>query len=692
MPSTYKTPGVYVEEISLFPPSVAQVDTAVPVFIGYTEFATLNGQSLTNVPTEITSLKEYNAAYGAGPSVTYNVYLDTSNNVSQVVSSETYYMYESLRLFYENGGGKCYIMSVGSYSTTGPQIAPLTAALDIVAKEDEPTLILCPDAALCTGTTDLYDFQQKALLQAANVGNRFVVCDLLPSDENTAGKTLADRIQDFRDKIGINNLKYGAAYAPYIYSALPRSIDYRDIALFSGTPSASTPLALDSLTTDNNIIQLIYDLNNAVAAVNYLGALISSNAAASPLPAGILTAPSKTFEDQFKVLLGNYSTAANSAGRLAAVQALYEYAAKVLASIKTFQDTLPTPVTTPPNPASKTSSKAFLLKNNIASIVTSSGVADVFKTLIKNHNAMVAVPSADTFFTEDPTSAATDLNKALTVLGIAPAAFATTTDAALNTAYVNAADEDHRLNMAKLAVAGAYSSVLSFFYAVQTAAASYESTLEASLAGAYGLYNNIVAKISQTTSILPPSGAIVGVYAMIDDLRGVWKAPANVSLSSVIGPVVNVDNTFQDDMNVDTNAGKSINAIRAFTGKGTLIWGGRTLAGNDSEWRYVSVRRTFNMVEESVKRATGMFVFEPNDGNTWVKVKGMIDNFLTNLWRQGALAGAKPDQAFFVKVGLGETMTAQDILDGFMNVEIGLAVVRPAEFIILKFSHKMQES
>jgi hypothetical protein len=98
------------------------------------------------------------------------------------------------------------------------------------------------------------------------------------------------------------------------------------------------------------------------------------------------------------------------------------------------------------------------------------------------------------------------------------------------------------------------------------------------------------------------------------------------------------------------------------------------------------------MVEESVKRSTGMFVFEPNDGNTWVKVKGMIDNFLTNLWRQGALAGAKPDQAFFVKVGLGETMTAQDILDGFMNVEIGMAVVRPAEFIILKFSHKMQES
>jgi phage tail sheath protein FI len=98
------------------------------------------------------------------------------------------------------------------------------------------------------------------------------------------------------------------------------------------------------------------------------------------------------------------------------------------------------------------------------------------------------------------------------------------------------------------------------------------------------------------------------------------------------------------------------------------------------------------MVEESVKKATYQFVFEPNDANTWVKVRAMIENYLTVLWRQGALAGAKPEQAFYVKVGLNITMTAQDILEGYMNVEIGMAVVRPAEFIVLKFSHKMHES
>ncbi len=104
------------------------------------------------------------------------------------------------------------------------------------------------------------------------------------------------------------------------------------------------------------------------------------------------------------------------------------------------------------------------------------------------------------------------------------------------------------------------------------------------------------------------------------------------------------------------------------------------------------MRRFFSVVEESVKKSTYWAVFEPNDANTWVKVRGSIENYLTQKWREGALAGATPKEAFFVKCGLGITMTAIDILEGRMNVEIGMAVVRPAEFIILKFSHKLQTS
>jgi phage tail sheath protein FI len=145
-------------------------------------------------------------------------------------------------------------------------------------------------------------------------------------------------------------------------------------------------------------------------------------------------------------------------------------------------------------------------------------------------------------------------------------------------------------------------------------------------------------------------------------------------------------------LNVDVYAGKSINAIRTFFGKGTLVYGARTLAGNDNEWRYISVRRLFVMVEESVKKATEQFVFEPNDSNTWVKVQAMIENFLYNIWRQGALQGIKPEHAFYVAVGLNKTMNPIDILEGRMIIEIGMAAVRPAEFIILRFSHKMAES
>ncbi len=204
-------------------------------------------------------------------------------------------------------------------------------------------------------------------------------------------------------------------------------------------------------------------------------------------------------------------------------------------------------------------------------------------------------------------------------------------------------------------------------------------------------YYDIRKMIEAVKLILPPSGAVAGAYALVDSTRGVWKSPANVSLNRVNAPTISMETSEQDGLNV-SDTGKSINAIRKFSGKGVLIWGARTLDGNSNEWRYISVRRFFNMVEESTKKASAQFVFEPNDANTWVKVKAMIENFLTIQWRAGALMGAKAEDAFFVKVGLGETMTQNDVLNGKMIIEIGMAAVRPAEFIILRFSHKMIES
>lgn len=197
--------------------------------------------------------------------------------------------------------------------------------------------------------------------------------------------------------------------------------------------------------------------------------------------------------------------------------------------------------------------------------------------------------------------------------------------------------------------------------------------------------------VSRVPLIVSPCGSIAGIYAQTDRIRGVFKSPANVSLNSVLAPTIRITDSEQQDLNIHTT-GKSINAIRSFTGKGILVWGGRTLEGNSNEWRYISVRRFFIFAEESIQKALEGLVFEPNNQDTWIRVRGTIESFLTQQWQAGALVGSNQDQAFKVKVGLGETMNAQDILEGRLIIEVGMATARPAEFIILRFMHKLQEA
>ena len=141
-----------------------------------------------------------------------------------------------------------------------------------------------------------------------------------------------------------------------------------------------------------------------------------------------------------------------------------------------------------------------------------------------------------------------------------------------------------------------------------------------------------------------------------------------------------------------STTGKSINAIRPFVGEGTLVWGARTLDGNSLDWRYINVRRTMIMIEESIRLAAKAYVFEPNTAQTWVTIRSMIENFLTSVWKAGGLAGAVPTDAFSVHVGLGQTMTPVDILEGKLLITVLVAVTRPAEFIEITFQQQMQKS
>jgi len=469
--ATYRTPDVYVEEISVFPPSVAEVETAIPAFIGYTAKAVKKvADDLILEPTKIYSLKEFETYFGfqAEDAISITVVADaaTGGYSLSAITEPTlkHLLYYSVKMFFDNGGGQCYIISAGTYQAA--QVVDLTGDAGIVkatmyglqdglnklALVDEPTLIVIPEAVKLL-SAEYATLVKAVLLQCETLRDRFGIFDIFDGGINLDSTALSTN----RGYFGSNSLKYGSAYYPFIKTTMNFFVN-----------------------ADESNVSVTHPDGTAI-----LGTLKSSKTA----------------------------------------------------------------------------------------------VYNFVKNELKNH-------------------------------------------------FV----------------------------------------------------------------VLPPSGAVAGAYATTDKNRGVWKAPANLSLANVIEPVVKLDNAHQDVLNVDSDTGKSINAVRAFSGKGTLIWGARTLAGNDNEWRYIPVRRFFNMVEESVKKSTYWAVFEPNDANTWVKVRGMIENYLTQKWREGALAGATTKEAFFVRCGLGVTMTAQDILEGRMNVEIGMAVVRPAEFIILKFSHKLQTS
>jgi len=227
--------------------------------------------------------------------------------------------------------------------------------------------------------------------------------------------------------------------------------------------------------------------------------------------------------------------------------------------------------------------------------------------------------------------------------------------------------------------------------ALDVAIETHKSLLHKSLVSMSPLYNTLMTEARNRLNLLPPSAAMAGVYTMVDNSRGVWKAPANVSLNGVISPEVNISHEDQEDLNVTTQ-GKSINAIRSFIGEGVLVWGARTLDGNSLDWRYINVRRTTIMLEESCRLAAKAMVFEPNVANTWVTIKSMISSFLTGIWKRGGLAGAVPEDAFSVHVGLNETMTSEDVLEGILRVTVLVAISRPAEFIEITFQQQMQKS
>ena len=191
--------------------------------------------------------------------------------------------------------------------------------------------------------------------------------------------------------------------------------------------------------------------------------------------------------------------------------------------------------------------------------------------------------------------------------------------------------------------------------------------------------------LDKKDTFIPPSGSVMGIFARSDSNRGVHKAPANEVLANCTGLYANYNVIEQDLLNP-----KGVNLIRKFPGAGIRVWGART-ASSKPLWKYVNVRRLFIYIEESIKANTNWVVFEPNDVALWSRVKRTVEIFLEGIWRTGALVGASPSEAFFVDVG-PNTMSKDDIDNGRLICTIGVAPVKPAEFVIFRITQKTEEA
>jgi phage tail sheath protein FI len=685
----YKTPGVYIKEVSIFPPSVAEVETAIPAFIGYTEKAEKKGETLTNKPTKIKSLLDFHTLFGDEYEIEIvEIKVDENNSfaVSSVDPDKRFYLYEALRQFFDNGGGDCYIVSVGPFTSkvelgnsADPSNEPgLSVGLKMLEKYNEPTIILFPDAPLLDESV-FYTLQQRALAQCAKLQDRVSVLDLYEMKD----RDLDETVDEFRNSIGINNLKYGAAYTPWLYTTYKKTID---LSIFEShvKNSNGSDQSLEGLTSDS-------DLNALVTSAK---ASKQDQATLDGMVSGLLSGGAQTIKDRF-AFLRNAVMAADDASAAAELTALIGYVQKVAAGLPGLQTSfkgknLKLDLDAYASDTLKQSINALvaLEKNNDVRALTGVINPDLVNPSYQNYDATGWIDEYD-LITSPPRVIVSEILGSTTDYGDLSASPSLAKTTAVNIVVGrDAADPKASAKGLDDIFAGIHGFIQELIAAAQTHADFSQNILYEK----HSIVGNIVEHIKRDFSQVPPSGSVAGIYAFVDNARGVWKVPANVSVNGVRGPTEQIGADDQESLNIDVTGGKSINAIRTFTGRGTLVWGARTLAGNDNEWRYVPVRRFFNMVEESVKKSTAWAVFEPNTAQLWSKVKSMIDNYLIQKWREGALVGSTPDEAFFVRVGLGQTMTAQDILEGKLIIEIGMAAVRPTEFIILKFMHKLQES
>lgn len=781
---TMKTPGVYIKEKNAFPNSVVAVATAVPAFIGYTEKAQAGNTSLLNKPAKVGSMSQFEELFGGAPvptfklgrydpaTVEHHYAADSPKDkpaalppsvfsvmgpagpetyaISQ--SNTPYCLWAAMKAFYLNGGGTCYVTSIGGYSDEidGDKMID---AIEGLKRVPETSMVVIPETTRLSRAQSA-KVQGQILMLCADIEafdrKRFAVLDVHGGYiEQSAAD---DPVACFRDDIGANHLKHAAAYYPWLNGSIytNRDVTFENIALESRKLFISLlkrSVSLDPKLTPEilkiGVAEVKGDFTISVATggtVTLSRTDVSAeddSAQASELRFTVVGAEGD-LDDEAKAALKtrmagelkidgtvgySFTQEDIDAGKVTftnagAATGVFDViitdnegvqtgkksisvvtGAKVLEKGAVQAGTaMPVPLSDDMDPGTVT----FLGADPVDQSATLEASADVKakKAALATAKAADPVKPADVKAAEKAledagkAAIAAVTGKTLTVPGVGQ----WTTEAKTITFTPNTTFKGSEVAVQYMTVKGTKtngpSDLKILVDDVPKPSAGPDPMVEAvdkAMRAQVPLYLDVMNSMAKFMNVLPPAAAMAGLYTMVDNTRGVWKAPANVSVNAVTGPMVSINAKEQEDLNVHTT-GKSINAIRPFVGEGTLVWGARTLDGNSLDWRYLSVRRTMDFLQESIKLAAKAFVFEPNTANTWVTVRGTIENFLNQVWKDGGLAGSTPEEAYFVKIGLGETMEGLDILEGKMNVEVYVCITRPAEFIPITFTQLMQKS
>jgi uncharacterized protein len=704
MPVQMKTPGVYIVEKNAFPPAVVAVETAVPAFVGYTEKAEFKGKKLHNIPFKVTSMTEFETAFGSAAPPHFK--LAGPAQPTALPPPVSPLAVRTLKRF-NRAGAKLADMEISK-----EEAAAINALLEMADDKSNPAIAKLPEAGVAAGAVSQAQFDALVALQKLAGAPRKQPARLAKKDVDlliaapsaTDGKLNAAEkaalteavalITDAAEKTMLTEMAAGNAKLTEDQTAALGKLKAALSGPSAGGSGREWTVKLNSgeykvVRTDPSekqfllwhAMRMFFDNGGGPCWIVSVGSYEDSIALGdeeSGLKAGIAK-----LKDELEptMLVIPDSVRLSQANSISLQQAMLMHCGEEMKNRFAILDI-------------HDGDQALQGDDPVAAFRNSLGVNNLdFGAAYYPWLNTTVVQDRDISYRNfldnaDPVASADQLLQAIAPQG----------DGFSVAAWLG-------MDVDSLTVPNKKVSLETFLKTQIPADLWTKQTLTEEEIKQKARINQVNQLLAETVenfkplraeairqlNVLPPGSAMAGLYTFVDNSRGVWKAPANVSVNAAVSPTVPISNYLQQDLNV-TPMGKSVNAIRSFIGEGVLVWGARTLDGNSKDWRYVNVRRTMIFLEESCRLAAKRMVFEPNVSSTWVTIKTMIESFLNSVWRQGGLAGTVPEDAYSVHVGLGDTMTADDILEGILRVTVLVAISRPAEFIEITFQQQLQKS